>query len=101
HLQSVEVGAGQHLAATRGRENEVRVQGEYHVPPGAKLHRPNRLDALCQGRDHPYRPNGSEDLQLPRQGRDERLIALGDAVKTVWNYFNEISMRSAQRGPIW
>ncbi|MCB4805571.1 hypothetical protein QO001_005731 [Methylobacterium brachiatum] len=31
----------------------------------------------------------------------KRLIALGDAVNTVWNYVNEISMRSAQRGPIW
>lgn len=30
-----------------------------------------------------------------------RLVALGVAVNTVWNYCNEISARSADRGPKW
>ena len=29
------------------------------------------------------------------------LLRLGNAVNTVWNYCNEISLRSAQRGPKW
>src|SRR4030081_3333087 len=29
------------------------------------------------------------------------LVRLGDAVNTVWNYCNEISQKSAQRGPKW
>lgn len=31
----------------------------------------------------------------------KRLTALSNAVNTVWNYLNEISARSADRGPIW
>ena len=31
----------------------------------------------------------------------KRLITLANAVNTVWNYVNEISARSADRGPIW
>ncbi|MDH2313861.1 RNA-guided endonuclease InsQ/TnpB family protein [Methylobacterium brachiatum] len=31
----------------------------------------------------------------------KRLAALSNAVNTVWNYVNEISARSADRGPIW
>jgi hypothetical protein len=31
----------------------------------------------------------------------KRLVALGNAVNTVWNYANEISARSAQRGSVW
>lgn len=31
----------------------------------------------------------------------KRLVSLGNAVNTVWNYCNEISARSAQRGPLW
>ncbi len=31
----------------------------------------------------------------------KRLAALGEAVNTVWNYVNEISARSANRGPVW
>src|SRR5262245_55414688 len=30
-----------------------------------------------------------------------RLRALGNAVNTVWNYCNEVSKRSAERGPNW
>ena len=29
------------------------------------------------------------------------LVRLGNAVNTVWNYCNEISQKSAQRGPKW
>src|SRR3982074_3199057 len=29
------------------------------------------------------------------------LVGLGNAVNTVWNYCNEISQKSAQRGPKW
>ena len=31
----------------------------------------------------------------------KRLVTLGDKVNTVWNYCNEISKRSAERGPRW
>jgi putative transposase len=31
----------------------------------------------------------------------KRLVALGNAVNTVWNYINEISARSSNRGPLW
>jgi putative transposase len=31
----------------------------------------------------------------------KRLVALGNAVNTVWNYCNEISIKSAERGPKW
>jgi putative transposase len=31
----------------------------------------------------------------------KRLVALGNAVNTVWNFCNEVSARSAQRGPRW
>jgi len=31
----------------------------------------------------------------------KRLVALGNAVNTVWNYVNEISARSADRGSAW
>jgi hypothetical protein len=31
----------------------------------------------------------------------KRLVALANAVNTVWNYSNEISIKSAERGPRW
>jgi putative transposase len=31
----------------------------------------------------------------------KRLVALGNAVNFVWNYINEVSAKSAQRGPRW
>ena len=31
----------------------------------------------------------------------KRLVALGNAVNKLWNYVNDISNRSAQRGPLW
>ena len=31
----------------------------------------------------------------------KRLVALGNKVNTVWNYCNEISIKSAERGPKW
>ncbi|MGX9981598.1 hypothetical protein [Methylobacterium fujisawaense] len=31
----------------------------------------------------------------------KRLTALANAVNTVWNYANEISARSSERGKIW
>ena len=31
----------------------------------------------------------------------KHLVTLGDKVNTVWNYCNEISKRSAERGPRW
>ena len=31
----------------------------------------------------------------------KRLVALANAVNVVWNYANEISARSAERGTIW
>jgi IS605 OrfB family transposase len=31
----------------------------------------------------------------------KRLVALANAVNTVWNYVNEISTRSAERGTVW
>ena len=30
-----------------------------------------------------------------------RLVALATAVNTVWNFVNEVSARSAERGPVW
>src|SRR5215210_2559282 len=30
-----------------------------------------------------------------------RLVALANAVNTVWNFCNEVSAKSAQRGPVW
>src|SRR4030088_1469505 len=34
-------------------------------------------------------------------GSRKYLVGLGNAVNTVWNYCNEISQKSAQRGPKW
>jgi hypothetical protein len=31
----------------------------------------------------------------------KRLVALANAVNTVWNYSNEISIKSAEHGPKW
>jgi putative transposase len=43
----------------------------------------------------------SFSFHLKDATRGKHLVTLGNATNTVWNYLNEISERSALRGPKW
>jgi putative transposase len=71
------------------------------------------IDRLDKSMRKPYfnRMNRTEDqlqklyktfsFRVKDATSGKRLVALGNAVNTVWNYCNEISIKSAERGPKW
>ena len=102
----------QHFAAPLGREDQMRVQHEDDVTTCSQFHRPTSIDQLDKSAIDPNinARIGTEDqdklyktfsYRVKDATSGKRLVALGNAVNTVWNYCNEVSAKSAERGPKW